>query len=312
MRPIRIAAQLHPQHGAVARPARRRPARRGARLRHRLHLGPLLPALRRPRRRPPRVLDDARRLGRGDQPDRDRRARHLQLVPQPGPARGHGPDRRPRRRRPADPRPRARAGSGATTTTYGYEFGTAGGRLAATSARRCRGSRPASRPQPAARAPAAGAHRRPWPAADDAARRRSMRTPGTRVPGPARGAGAGRRRAARLVRRDRARPGVDRVGRGHRARRPRPVPRRRRRDVPRDGLHPVHARVQRAGVGRGRGRRVPRLARRAQRRAARAGRAARTAGPRRARIAAGTGIERPRRRRRGRARCGDEREARAP
>ena len=92
----------HPHRPATATPARRlrrhpphRPRGRGPRRRHHLQLGPLLPALRRPRRQALRVLDDARRLGRADQPGRDRRAGHLQQLPQPRAARRHGPHRRP-------------------------------------------------------------------------------------------------------------------------------------------------------------------------------------------------------------------------
>src|SRR3954447_7893929 len=82
--------------------ARRLAARGGAGRRHAVQLGPLLPAARRPGRVAFRVLDDARRHGRGDRADRDRRAGHLQLLPQPEPARGHGPHGRPRVRRAPD------------------------------------------------------------------------------------------------------------------------------------------------------------------------------------------------------------------
>ena len=78
-----------------------------------------------------------------------------------------------------------------------------------------------------------------------------------------------RSRPASLVRRGRARPGRDRVGRRRGTRGPRPLPARGRRRLPRDGLHPVHARLQRAGVA-GRGRRpLARVARRPERRAGR-------------------------------------------
>ena len=95
---------------ASARRLRRHPAyrrrSRGDRRRRRLQLGPLLPALRRSRRQALRVLDHARRLGRGDRARRVRRPRHLQQLPQPRPARRHGPHGRQHQRRPAHPRDR--------------------------------------------------------------------------------------------------------------------------------------------------------------------------------------------------------------
>ena len=57
-------------------------------------------------RRALRVLDDARRVGRGHRAGRDRRARHVQQLPQPAAARRHGAHRRPHQRRPAHPRHR--------------------------------------------------------------------------------------------------------------------------------------------------------------------------------------------------------------
>ena len=113
----------------LRRHPRRRPPVRGPRRRHRLQLGPLLPALRRGRRPALRVLDDARRVGRADLAHRDRRAGHLQQLPQPRAARRHGPHRRPHERRPADPRHRLGLDSRSDYDEYGYEFGTAGGRL---------------------------------------------------------------------------------------------------------------------------------------------------------------------------------------
>ena len=87
-RPVRAAAAVggRPQAGAgrgpapaAARRLRRRSADavaagRGDRRRRRLQLGPLLPAVRRPGRQALRVLDDARRLGRG-RPSGSRSAR---------------------------------------------------------------------------------------------------------------------------------------------------------------------------------------------------------------------------------------------
>ena len=87
------------------------------------------PAVRRARRHALRVLDHARRLGRGDRARRDRRPRHLQLLPQPRPAGRHGAHGRPHHERPADPRHRRPAGSSRTTTS-----------TATSSARRAAGS----------------------------------------------------------------------------------------------------------------------------------------------------------------------------
>ena len=102
---------------AMPRSARRGRRGRGDRRRHRVQLGPLLPAVRRPGRRALRVLDHARRLGAADQPGRDRRAGHLQQLPQPRAAGRHGAHGRPHQRRPADPRASARAGSRRTTSS---------------------------------------------------------------------------------------------------------------------------------------------------------------------------------------------------
>jgi len=55
--------------------------------------------------------------------------------------------------------------------------------------------------------------------------------------------------ASRLLRCDRARSSRDRVERGPRTGRPRALPRGGRRALRCDGLHPVHARVQRPRLG---------------------------------------------------------------
>ena len=64
-----------------------------------------------------------------DRAGRDRRAGHLQQLPQPRAARRHGPHRRPHQRRPAHPRHRRRAGSSGTTTSTATSSAPPGGRL---------------------------------------------------------------------------------------------------------------------------------------------------------------------------------------
>ena len=71
MQTIRVAAQLHPQHGTYAAIREAVQTAEFDGLRHLLHVGPLLPALRRARRAPPRVLEHAGGLGGGDEADRD-------------------------------------------------------------------------------------------------------------------------------------------------------------------------------------------------------------------------------------------------
>ena len=92
----------------VRRDPRRRRPRRGHGRRHRVQLGPLLPAPGRPRGQALRVLDDARRLGGADLARRDRRARGLPRLPQPRARGRHGAHGRPHQRRPAHPRLRRR------------------------------------------------------------------------------------------------------------------------------------------------------------------------------------------------------------
>ena len=108
MRPIRIAAQLHPQHGTYR--AIRDAAVRAEDLGYDIvytwdHFYPLYGAPDGPHFECWSLLG---RLGRGDRAHRARAARRLQLVSQPGPAGRHGPHGRPRQRRPGDPGHRRR------------------------------------------------------------------------------------------------------------------------------------------------------------------------------------------------------------
>ena len=113
------------------------------------------------------MLDDARRLGRGHQPRRDRRAGHVQQLPQPRAAGRHGPHRRPHLRRPAHPRHRRRLVR-ARLRRVRLRLRHRGLAGWPTSRRRCRGSRsrwsklnPAPDPRhPDPRSAAAGRRRR--------------------------------------------------------------------------------------------------------------------------------------------------------
>ena len=128
-RPVRIGLQLQPQHADYATIRATAAAGRGTRRRHPVQLGPLLPAVRRARRQALRVLDHARRLGGGRPPG----SRSAPSSPATATA--------TRSCSPTWPAPSttsatagsssasARAGSRRTTSEYGYEFGTAGGRL---------------------------------------------------------------------------------------------------------------------------------------------------------------------------------------
>ena len=106
-----------------------------------------------PRRRALRVLDDARRVGGGHRARRDRRPGDLQPLPQPEPARRHGAHRRPHLS--GEGRLILGIGSGwfeRDFDEYGYEFGTAGGRLDALDRDLARHQGPLGAAQPAAHA----------------------------------------------------------------------------------------------------------------------------------------------------------------
>ena len=92
----------------LARDARWREARRPARLRPPLDVGPPLRDLRRPVPADLRGLVAAHRLGARDRADAARPARRRQHVPQPGARRQDRDDARPHQRRPGDPRHRRR------------------------------------------------------------------------------------------------------------------------------------------------------------------------------------------------------------
>ena len=203
MRPIRIAAQLHPQHGDY--PGLRTAVVRAEDLGYDIaytwdHFFPLYGG---PRRRPSRVLDAARRLGRGDRSDRARSARDLRPVPQPRPHRRHGPDDRSDRRGPVHPRrriglvPPGLRGIRLPVRHRRFPSADAGGGAAAD-------RQPARAAGPAAGASAAAADRGHGSAADPPARRRARRQLARRVPRPPGRARAGGRRPACLVRDRRA------------------------------------------------------------------------------------------------------------
>ena len=117
MTSMRVGVQVQPQHADFDGHAPRVARGRGARRRHRLHLGPLLPALRRARRQALRGPDHAGVAGRDHRAGADRRAGRLQLLPQPGAAGRRAPHDRPHLRRPRRSSASARAGSSATTTS---------------------------------------------------------------------------------------------------------------------------------------------------------------------------------------------------
>ena len=141
---LRVGVQLHPQATTVDELRGRVAGGRRDGRRLDLDVGPLLPALRRPRRGALRGLDAAGGDGRRHQPRPARHAGHLQLVPQPRAAGRHGPHHRPHL-----------AAGGCTSASasgwferdydeYGYEFGTAPGRLPPARARPAAASRPGS------------------------------------------------------------------------------------------------------------------------------------------------------------------------
>ena len=162
----------------IRRHAARLARRRGARRRHVLLLGPLLPPQRRPGRQPLRVHHDAGLDGRGDRARRDRRARDLQLLPQPRAAGRRPPDAGPHLGRTGDPR---------------HRRGLVRARLRRVRLRvrhqglppaRARGGAPAHQVPPraaraAARARDADPHRRRPARRSPSASSRSTRTPGT-------------------------------------------------------------------------------------------------------------------------------------
>ena len=105
--PIRSARSA----GTSTRPgptARGRPARRPARLRHALDVGPPVPDRRATRRADPRGLADAGRLGAGHRADPARADGRRQHVPRAVADREDGDDAGPHLERPGDPRHRRR------------------------------------------------------------------------------------------------------------------------------------------------------------------------------------------------------------
>ena len=106
VRPVRVGLQLQPQQADYAAIRRTVAAAEEIGVDVVFNWDHFFPLVRRSRRQALRVLDHARRLGRGDRARRDRRPRHLQQLPQPRPARRHGPHGRPHQRRPAHLRDR--------------------------------------------------------------------------------------------------------------------------------------------------------------------------------------------------------------
>ena len=107
MRPIRIAAQLHPQHGDY--PTCARAVLRAEELGYDIaytwdHFFPLYGE---PDGAHFECWSLLAALAEATRAHRARAARRVQLVPQPEPARRHRPDGRPHQRRPVDPRPRS-------------------------------------------------------------------------------------------------------------------------------------------------------------------------------------------------------------
>ena len=189
----RIAVQVYPQHCAFSDIRRAFSDRGGARSRPRLHLGPLLPALRRLRRRPLRMLHDAGRARGRDLDDSVRTARRVQLVPEPGTARRHGPHHRPHLRRPIHPR---------------YRVGVVRARLRRVRLRVRHRAEPPAGPR-RRHPPHEGAHRQAQPTADGPAADDDRRRRREGHPAPDRGA---RRHLARIRKRQQRQAFARRAG----------------------------------------------------------------------------------------------------